>query len=443
MKRTLLLYTFVAALGGLVFGFDTAVINGAMPFFTKHFNLDTTGQGWAVSSALIGCIIGALFIGRPADAFGRRYMLRVLASLFILSSIGTGLAVSLNLFVLFRFIAGLAIGGASVISPMYISEISPPKQRGRLTATFQLAIVVGILVAFFSDYLLIDTGPDNWRWMFIAGILPGVALFLLLYMVSESPRWLVKAGRIKEALAVITSVNHEADPDQTLVEIRESINTEILGKNVYLFKKPYRKLVLIGIAVGMFNQFTGINSIMYYATDIFRSAGFSTASAIGQTVIIGLTNLVFTMIAMTIIDKVGRKTLLLIGSLGMTIFLGLFSYLFRSGHTGSFWVLGLLIGFIAFFAASQGAVIWVLLSEMFPNNIRARGASIGSFSHWFFNALLSFLFPVIAGTFGVSTIFNFYALATLGSFFFFSKYLSETKGRSLEALEKEMVRSEK
>ena len=241
MKRTLLLYTFVAALGGLVFGFDTAVINGAMPFFTKHFNLDTTGQGWAVSSALIGCIIGALFIGRPADAFGRRYMLRVLASLFILSSIGTGLAVSLNLFVLFRFIAGLAIGGASVISPMYISEISPPKQRGRLTATFQLAIVVGILVAFFSDYLLIDTGPDNWRWMFIAGILPGVALFLLLYMVSESPRWLVKAGRIKEALAVITSVNHEADPDQTLVEIRESINTEILGKNVYLFKKALPK----------------------------------------------------------------------------------------------------------------------------------------------------------------------------------------------------------
>ncbi|MCX6250026.1 MAG: sugar porter family MFS transporter [Bacteroidetes bacterium] len=439
MKKTLLLYTFVAALGGLVFGFDTAVINGAMPFFVKHFDLTHAMQGWAVSSALIGCIIGAFFIGRPGDIFGRRYMLKVLSVLFIVSSIGTGLAVNLSMFVIFRFIAGLAIGGASVLSPMYISEIAPARQRGRLTATFQLAIVIGILVAFFSDYLLIDTGPANWRWMFMAGLLPGLALFILLYFVSESPRWLVKVGRMEEALAVIRSVSHETDPDQTLQEIRGSIDNEIMGKNIYLFRKPYLKLVLIGIAVGMFNQFTGINIIMYYATDIFRSAGFSTNSAIGQTVLIGLTNLVFTIIAMSIIDKIGRKTLLLIGSLGMTFFLGLFAYLFKTGNGGEFLLLGLLIGFIAFFAASQGAVIWVLLSEMFPNNIRARGTSLGSFSHWFFNALLSFLFPVVTGSFGVSNAFAFYAIATFISFFFFFFLLKETKGRSLEELEKHML----
>ncbi len=439
MKRVLILYTFVAALGGLVFGFDTAVINGALPFFTKHFDLSHAMQGWAVSSALIGCIFGALFIGRPGDTYGRRYMLKVLAILFIVSSIGTGMASSLTIFVIFRFIAGLAIGGASVLSPMYISEIAPPKQRGRLTATFQLAIVIGILVAFFSDYLLINTGPENWRWMFIAGLIPGLALFILLFFVSESPRWLVKMGRMEAALDVITSVNTEADPHQTLREIQDSINNEVIGKNIYLFKKPYLKLVMIGIAVGMFNQFTGINIIMYYATDIFRSAGFSTNSAIGQTVIIGLTNLLFTLIAMSIIDKVGRKTLLLVGSIGMTIFLGLFAFLFKSGNTGGFWILGLLIGFIAFFAASQGAVIWVLLSEMFPNNIRARGSSIGSFSHWFFNALLSFLFPVVTGAFGVGNAFVFYAFATFVSFFFFLFFLKETKGRSLEELEKHML----
>ncbi len=449
MKRTLFLYTFVAALGGLLFGFDTAVINGAMPFFTDYFGLTGAMQGWAVSSALVGCIFGALFIGRPGDFFGRRYMLKVLAFLFIISAIGTGLSNHFFLFVIFRFIAGIAIGGSAVLSPMYISEIAPPAQRGRLTATFQLAIVLGILIAFFSDYLLVNSGPDNWRWMFMAGVVPALAFYILLFFVSRSPRWLVKTGRIEEAVNVIREVNPGVDPERTVQEIQASINQEVLSKNIYLFRKPYLKLILIGIAVGMFNQFTGINIIMYYATDIFRSAGFSTDSAIGQTVIIGLTNLLFTLIAMTIIDKVGRKALLLFGSIGMTVFLGLFAFLFLSGSIAGFWILTLLIGFIAFFAASQGAVIWVLLSEMFPNNIRARGSSVGSFSHWFFNALLTFLFPVIITLFGdtaearqtgVGYMFVFYAVATLGSFFFFRKFLVETKGKSLEALEKDMLK---
>jgi sugar porter (SP) family MFS transporter len=440
MKRALLIYTFVAALGGLLFGFDTAVINGALPFFTSHFGLTEAMKGWAVSSALIGCIIGALFIGRPGDIFGRRYMLRILAVLFLVAAIGTGLANNMTVFVIFRFIGGLAIGGSSVLSPMYISEIAPPHQRGRLAITFQLAIVIGILVAFFSDYLLLNTGPNNWRWMFIAGAVPAIVFFILLFFVSRSPRWLVKTGRIEEARKVLKEVNAEADCERTIQEIRDSINSEVMNKSIYLFKKPYLKLVLIGIAVGMFNQFTGINIIMYYATDIFRSAGFSTGSAIGQTVIIGCTNLIFTIVAMTIIDKIGRKKLLLTGAIGMAVFLGFFSYAFISGNIGGYLLLVMLIGFIGFFAASQGAVIWVLLSEMFPNNIRARGSAIGSFSHWFFNAVLTFLFPVIAASIGTGYVFMFYTVATLISFFFFRRFLVETKGKSLEELEKVVMK---
>ena len=437
MNKSLYLYTFVAALGGLLFGFDTAVINGAIPFFTEHFGLTDAMKGWAVSSALIGCVVGALAVGKPGDYFGRRLVLRALALLFLISAIGSGLAWSFSSFVVFRVIGGLAIGGASVLSPLYIAEIAPAAYRGRLAVTFQLAIVTGILVAFFSDYLLLNTGENNWRWMFVSGALPAVVFFVLLFFVSQSPRWLVMKGDIVQARQVLKEVNPETETEQLIKEIQDSVNTEVLGKSVYLFRKPSLKLVMIGIAIGMFNQFTGINIVMYYTTDIFRTAGFSTDSAILQTVIIGFTNLIFTLIAMRLIDKVGRKRMLLTGSIGMTFFLALFAFAFISGMKSVLLVI-MLIGFVAFFSSSQGAVIWVLLSEMFPNNIRARGASIGSFSHWFFNANTVFLFPTIAAYFsngkGIGYVFLFYAVATLISFFFFRKFLFETKGRKLEEM---------
>jgi sugar porter (SP) family MFS transporter len=441
MKRKLFLYTFVAALGGFLFGFDTAVINGAIPFFTRYFDLSEALKGWAVSSALIGCIAGAILIGKPADIYGRLVMLRLMAIFFLVSSIGTGLANSLTVFILFRFLGGVAIGAASVLSPMYISEIAPAETRGRLTITFQLAIVLGILVAFFSDYLLLNTGNNNWRWMFIVGAMPSLIFLILLFFVGRSPRWLVKVGKLDEARKVITSVGSGQDPDKTLEEIRQSIDAEVISKSIYLFKKPYLKLVTIGFLIGMINQLTGINIVMYYATDIFRSAGFSTGSAIGQTVLIGLTNLVFTLVGMALIDRVGRKVLLLTGSLGMSIFLGIFAFAFYSGNMGGFVLLFCLIGFAAFFAATQGSVIWVLLSEMFPNNIRSRGSSIGSFSHWFFNSLFAFLFPVVSNLFvnGTGYIFTFYAVMTFLSYFFFKKYIVETRGISLEDLEKRVI----
>ena len=443
-RSKLYLYTFVAALGGLLFGFDTAVINGAIPFFTEYFELSDTMKGWAVSSALIGCVIGALFVGRPGDYFGRRKMLKFLALLFLVSAIGSAAATELWVFIVFRLVGGLAVGGASVLSPMYISEIAPPQNRGRLTVTFQLAIVTGILVAFFSDYLLLETGKNNWRWMFLAEGIPALAFYWLLFYVGQSPRWLVKHGELEKARAVIMDVDPSTDIELMIEEIKNSIDSEIISKSIYLFKKPFLRLVLIGIAIGMFNQFTGINVIMYYATDIFRSTGFDTSSALGQTVIIGFTNLIFTLIAMKVIDQFGRKNLLLTGSLGMALFLGLFSWAYINGSFQGFLLLIFLVGFIAFFAFSQGAVIWVLLAEMFPNNIRARGTAIGSFSHWFFNAITTLVFPILVGMFasgkGTGYIFVFYAVVTFLSFFFYKKFIIETKGKSLEKLEKETLK---
>jgi sugar porter (SP) family MFS transporter len=435
-KTKLYLTSFTAALGGLLFGFDTAVISGTTNAITKYFVLDDTMLGWAVSSALIGCLVGSITAGKPGDIFGRKAMLKVMALLFLLSALGTGLASSLSMFVAFRFIGGVAIGSASVLSPMYISEIAPPKMRGRLVALSQLAIVSGILVAFFSNYLLMNTGEYSWRYMFLAGAVPAVLFFFCLFFVDQSPRWLVMVGRTEEARDTIKKLNPDADADFTISEIEESLGTEKLSKSVRLFKKPYSRLVMIGIAVGMFNQFTGINTILYYAPKIFQSAGFSDNAAFLQTVLVGITNLVFTLIAMALIDKLGRKFLLMAGSVGMSIFLGLFYFAYTSSASGGFWLLFCVMGFIAFFAASQGAVIWVILSEMFPNIIRARGSSIGSFSHWVFNAIISFLFPVVAGRFGIGPVFAFYAVATVVSFFFFWKYLVETKGKSLEEIGK-------
>jgi sugar porter (SP) family MFS transporter len=440
MQRTLYLYSFVAALGGFLFGFDMAVISGTIPFISEYFQLSDSLLGYAVSSALVGCVIGAIAVGKPGDLFGRRNMLKVMAALFFVSAFGTGTANTLTVFVIFRFIGGLAVGGASVLAPMYISEISPAKIRGRMVAMMQLAIVIGALTAFFSNYLLVGLVDNNWRWMFLAEGIPALAFFVLLFFVSASPRWLVKMERFDEARSVIQSVNHGVDVGQVISDITESLNKEIFSKSVVLFKKPYRRLVLIGIAVGMFNQFTGINVVFYYAPSIFKSAGFGTESALMQTVMIGATNLIFTLIGMSVIDKLGRKFLLILGACGMPIFLGLFALTFLKQDFDGYLVLIYLIGFVAFFASSQGLVIWVILAEMFPNNIRARASAIGSFSHWFFNALTAFLFPIAMGRIGIGNMFVFYALATLVSLFFFIKFLVETKGKTLEELEKVVLK---
>ena len=449
MNKVLLKCTFAAALGGLLFGYDTVIINGAMLDLVKYFQLSPALQGWTVSSALIGCIMGTILIGKPGDVYGSKRLLQLLAILFLASSIGCGLATNISVFILFRFIGGLAIGGASVLCPVYISEISPPKHRGVLAGTFQLAIVTGILLSLISNYLLLNIGDQNWRWMLFSGALPAVAFFLMLLVIRTSPRWLVKMGRIAEAKKNIEDLSsHEIDAEQTILDIQESINIENTGARINLFKKPYRKITFIGIFVGIINQLTGIGVVFYYSSQIFSIAGFSTDNSMAQSVILGITNLVFTLLAMSIIDKVGRKKLLLTGQMGMMVVLGLFGFGLLTGYIVGYWLVALLVAYIAFFAASQGVVVWVLLSEMFPNIIRARGASMGSSANWVVSASLNFFFPVVIGLFGTSQAakqlgmsyaFIFFAVVTFIGFIYLKKYIIETKGKTLEQIEKEVL----
>ena len=415
----------------------------------KYFHLTPQMQGWTVSSALVGCILGTLMIGKTGDKYGAKRMLQFLAVMFFVSSVGCALAENISVFILSRFIGGLAIGASSIICTTYIAEISPPKHRGLLAATFQLAIVVGILMSLISNYLLLNTGEHNWRWMLFSGAIPSVVFFVMLLVIRDSPRWLVKRGRLEEARNNLEDLSsHEIDPQKTILEIQESINTEKIGKRINLFKKPFRKIIFIGIFVGIFNQLTGIGVVFYYSSQIFSIAGFSSDSSVAQSVILGVTNLIFTVIAMAIIDKVGRKKILLFGQMGMFVVLGLFGYGLLSGNIGGFWLVLLLVAYIAFFASSQGAVVWVLLSEMFPNIIRARGASVGSFANWVVSALLNFLFPVVIGLFGMtqaaqqmglSYAFLFLAVVTFIGFIYLKKYIVETKGKTLEEIEKEVL----
>jgi sugar porter (SP) family MFS transporter len=449
MNKILLKCTVASALGGLLFGYDTVIINGAMLGLVEHFKLSPSLHGWMVSSALIGCILGTILIGKPGDQYGAKRLLQILAVMFLASSVGCGLAGNIGTFIAFRFIGGLAIGGSSVLCPVYISEISPPKHRGTLAATFQLALVFGILLSLISNYLLLNIGDNNWRWMLFSGAFPAIAFFLMLLVIRKSPRWLVKNGRIEEARKNIEDLSsHEIDTEQTIIEIQESISLENAGKRINLIKKPFRRIVFIGIFVGVFSQLTGIGVVFYYSAQIFSIAGFSNDTSMAQSVILGVTNLIFTILAMTIIDKVGRKKLLLAGQLGMVVVLGLFGYGLLSGNIVGYWLVSLLVAYIAFFAASQGVVSWVLLSEMFPNIIRARGASMGSFGNWSVSASLNFSFPVVIGFFGttkaaqqmgLSYAFIFFAVLTFVGYVYFKKFLIETKGKTLEQIEKEVL----
>lgn len=438
MKSYLYFVTFVAALGSLLFGFETGVINGAIADVAIYFNLTPAWQGFAVSIALIGCVIGALLVGKPADLYGRRFMLRFMALFFLLSMLMTGLATEFWVFSVGRFLGGLAVGGASVVTPMYISEIAPPKLRGRLVATAQLSIVLGILVSFFSNYIIdsLGAGEIKWRWMFLFGVIPSIVFLVLLFFIQRSPRWLVKNGKIDEASEALLRVDRDADPKILIKEIQNSLESEVAINFSALLKKPYFKLVLIGIGVGMFNQMSGINIVNYYSTEIFKSAGLSRETSFYLTVLIGLTNLVFTIVGMSLIDKFGRKFLLYIGGIGMPFFLGLFAWADISGQHSIYLILVSLLGFIALFAVSQGTVIWVILSEMFPTDIRAMGSAIGSFSHWFFNVIITFIFPIALSSIGGGYAFLFFCIATLLSLIFYKYALIETKGKSLEEIEK-------
>ena len=438
LNGTLVKSTIVAALGGLLFGFDTAVISGTTSALTQTYQLTPFLLGVTVFSALFGTVLGAMLAGFPGERYGRRDSLRVMAILYLISGLGCAFAWNWYALVAFRFIGGLGVGGSSVLGPMYIAEIAPAKLRGRLVGVFQFNVVFGILLAYFSNYLigLQHFGATEWRWELGVTALPAALFFVMLFTIPRSPRWLVKKGRVEEARTVLQTTGDE-DYEHDLQEIVASISEEQSQATEKLFTRKYAFPIFLAVSIGIFNQLSGINAILYYLNDIFAHAGFSKVSGNLQAVAIGATNLLFTMIAMSVIDRLGRKTLLLVGSVGTAACLAGVSYIFFTGQHQSLLV-WLLVGYIAFFAFSQGAVIWVYLSEVFPNSVRAKGQSLGSFSHWFMNAAISLIFPLMAATSGAYP-FVFFSVMMVVQFFVVLFVYPETKGLSLEEMQKKLA----
>ena len=429
--------TIVAALGGLLFGFDTAVIAGTTHALTETYRLTPGTLGLTVAAALLGTIFGAMLAGIPGDRWGRRDSLRAMAILYLISALGCAFAWDWYSLVTFRFIGGLGIGGSSVLGPMYIAEIAPAKWRGRLVGLFQFNVVFGILLAYFSNYMigLGGFGAAEWRWKLGVSAIPAAFFMLMLFGIPRSPRWLVKKRRVPEAREVLRLTGEE-NYEAELQDIVTSIDAEHGHGDEPLFTHKYRVPIFLAVTIGMFNQLSGINAILYYLNDIFAQAGFSKVSSDLQAVAIGATNLLFTMIAMSVIDRIGRKTLLLAGSVGLTISLAGVAVIFAM-HRHQELLVWLLVGFIASFAFSQGAVIWVYLSEVFPNRVRAKGQSLGSFTHWVMNAAISLTFPWLAAHSGAAP-FAFFAAMMALQFFVVWFWFPETKGVTLEQMQKKM-----
>ncbi len=428
--------SLIAALGGFLFGFETAVISGAEKTIQSLWSLSSGWQGFTVASSLIGTVIGSLIAGMPAQRWGRKKVLMIIAMLYLVSAIGCAFTSVWMLFVLFRFLGGLAVGASSVVGPMYISEIAPASIRGRLAGSFQLNIVAGIFVAYLTNFLLVDIGEDSWRWMLGIMVVPSLLFAFLLRSIPESPRWLWINGHPDAARKIFERTNDQ----EALKEMEQESLTEIRPAPEKLFTRKFSKPILFAVLLAMFNQLAGINAILYYAPRIFEMAGFSQGEAYLQPVYIGASNLLFTLLAMTMIDRFGRKRLLIIGSVGMIFFLGLTALAFRGEMAGNQLVLLYLIGFVGFFAFSQGAVIWVFIAEIFPNSVRSQGGSLGSFTHWIMAAIISWTFPIIVegSPQGGYYSFLFYTVMMILHLFFVWRFIPETKGKTLEQIQQEL-----
>jgi SP family arabinose:H+ symporter-like MFS transporter len=442
MKSYVILISVVAALGGLLFGFDTAVISGTINFIQPYFGLSEAGLGWTVSSLLFGCIGGVMLAGKAGDHYGRKKVLMLSALLFFISAVSSASAHSLVIFLIARVLGGIAVGVASILSPMYIAELAPAKYRGTLVSLNQLAVVIGILVAFFSNYLLVGTGENNWRWMLLVMAAPAVLLFFSLFLVPESPRWLVARGKTDEALQVLQKTSGKELAAAELKAIEETLNVQEESRFGELLEPKVKPLLYIGIMLAVFQQITGINTIMYYAPKIFANVGQSNNSALLQTILIGGTNLVFTLVAMALIDRFGRKMLIQIGSTGMMLMLAGLSVLYFTNHTSGVLVLAFILGYIAFFAASLGPATWVVATELFPNRLRSKGMSIAIVSLWIACTVVTIAFPIMLEKLSGGITFLIFALICLANLLYVLKYVPETKGKTLEELEKEFSETE-
>lgn len=435
LKAYMFWVAFVASLGGLLFGFDTAVISGAEKQIQSVYGLSDFAHGFTMATALIGTIIGALFCGKPAERYGRKKSLIVIGLLYLVSAVFSGAIVNWYSFMFFRFIGGLAVGASSVVGPMFIAEISPAAWRGRFVCFFQFNIVLGIVLAYFSNYWIAGV-PNDWQWMIMAESIPAFLFSVLMFTMPESPRWLVKQGREADAVSVFERTG-EKDVAGELEAIRQSL-ADAGAKGGKLFQKKYWKPILIAFLIATINQLSGINAILYYAPRLLELSGVFREGAMLQSIIIGLTNLTFTMLGMFLIDKVGRKTLIGIGAAGMVICQAMVARGFALEAFHGYYMLIFLVGYVAFFAISLGATIWVVIAEVFPNDVRAGGQVFGSMTHWVWSALLTWFFPLFLSI-GGQYIFTFFSvMAALA--LIFAWWMPETKGKSLELIQKELVK---
>lgn len=432
--------SLVAALGGLLFGYDTAVIAGVIGYLQKRFELSPIMTGWATSSAIWGCAFGAMVAGYLSDRFGRKKVLIVTAILFIISSIGAMVPRNLEEFLVARFIGGLGIGAASMLSPLYISEIAPSRNRGRLVSLYQLAIVIGINLIYFVNLIIASFGNEawnvevGWRYMLGSGIIPAILFLVLLFIVPESPRWLVKKGKYSDALDTLEKVNGEGEGKNVLNEIKESLGQEV-GTLSDLFSKRLKPALLIGIVLALFSQITGINAIIYYAPEIFKGIGFASESAFMQTVLIGAINTIFTFVALWLIDKAGRKTLLQWGVAGMIVCLLGVGLCFHFNLTSGPWLILFILAYIACFASSLGPIPWVLISEIFPTRTRGIAMSFCTVVLWVGVLAVTQFTPVLLQRAGGAYTFWLFMINAIVLLWFVWKKTPETKQRTLEEIE--------
>ena len=431
----LMLYSMVAALGGLLFGFDIAIITGAGPFLTKAFELNSIQEGWAYSSLLFGCILGAAVAGRMTDNWGRKRILIRVAITFSLTSIWTAIADDLTMLVMARICGGLAVGAASTVAPMFISEVSPAKYRGSLVSMYQLFIVTGILISYLINYTLHDIGINNWRWMFASGAIPSVLFLILLFFVSETPRFLYLKGKKEEALAVLERIGGKTLATEEIEEIRKSITGGSVSFRM-LLDPSLRKALWVGFGLAVFVQLSGINTIIDYAPKIFSTAGWKLDTGLFATFGLGIVNFVCTWVSILIVDRFGRRPLYIIGSAGMTLALLGLTIAGIAGHFSGLTVLLLIVLFLMFFSACVGPVFWTYMSEIFPNRIRGTALSVPVFTQWVFNALIVLIFPLMLHRLNTGITFGLLTVFAAGQLLFTVKFMKETKGKSLEGIEK-------
>jgi len=437
-KNSVVAWSMVVALGGFLFGFDTAVISGAEKAIQHHWNLSVFQHGLTISIALIGTVLGSILGAKPSDAWGRKATLYLVAAAYLIASLGTGMATDWYIFLFFRFLGGIGVGVSSVTAPIYISEISPAHKRGRLVGLFQFNVVLGILISYLSNYLISQMGDGSWRWMLGIQAIPSLVFLILIYFIPESPRWLILH---KDDHETARKILYKIDPSSSEEEYKKISSKTVnkIEKKENLFSKAYRRPVILAILFAFFNQVSGINAIIYYAPRIFEMAGLGAHTSLLSTIGIGAVNFVFTLLAITIIDKVGRKKLMLIGSFGLITTLLLIGITFQNAAGSGFAIPIYIMIFIAFFAFSQGAVIWVFIAEIFPNQVRAKGQTLGSSTHWVMAALIAFAFPYLSEKVGGANTFYFFGAMMVLQLIFVWRMMPETKGSSLEQIENNII----